>query len=82
MQKEGLRQWAKPKGDGVRFYEDYVQMLDRELDPQQAKTDHCGRFIPAAHSSPIPPLPSLVFTLAATGTTLSISIFSSAEYRV
>ena len=28
------------------------------------------------------PLPSFVFTLAATGTTLSISMFSSAEYSV
>jgi len=36
----------------------------------------------ADHSSPVPPLPSFVFTLAATGTTLSISIFSSAEYSV
>jgi len=34
------------------------------------------------HSSPVPPLPSFVFTLAATGTTLSISMFSSAEYSV
>jgi hypothetical protein len=28
-----------------------------------------------------PPLPRFVFTLAATGATLSICIFSSAEYR-
>ena len=33
------------------------------------------------HSSPVPPLPSFVFSLAATGSTLSISIFSPAEYR-
>ena len=33
-------------------------------------------------SSPVPPLPSFVLTLAATGTTLSISMFSSAEYSV
>ena len=32
--------------------------------------------------TPPPPLPSFVFTLAATGTTLSISMFSSAEYSV
>ena len=34
------------------------------------------------YSSPVPPLPNFVFTLAATGTTLSISMFSSAEYSV
>jgi len=33
-------------------------------------------------SSADPPFPSFVFTLAATGTTLSISMFSSAEYSV
>ena len=34
------------------------------------------------HSSPVLPLPSFGFTLAATGPTLSISMFSSAEYSV
>ena len=37
---------------------------------------------PGDQSSPVPPLPSFVFTLAATCTTLSISMFSSAEYIV
>jgi len=38
-------------------------------------------FLPGvgADEDPVPPLSSIVFMLAATGTTLSISIFSSAE---
>jgi hypothetical protein len=45
-------------------------------------TLHTVLFSLCAHSFPIPPHPSFVFTLAATGITLSISIFSSAEYSV
>jgi len=53
------------------------RLFMREMMPQSpARAQHI------THSSPVPPLPSFVFTLAATGTTLSISIFSSAEYSV
>ena len=48
----------------------------------QPESGGCSVFGFSSYSSPVPPLPSFVFTLAATGTTLSISMFSSAEYSV
>jgi len=49
------------------------------LDPQANFRPPVDLWAGGRYSSTVPPLPSFVFTLAATGTTLSISMFSSAE---
>jgi hypothetical protein len=50
-----------------------------EGDARDGFSWHFGQPWLVSYSSPVPPLPSFGFTLAATGTTLSISMFSSAE---